>query len=148
MPFVAEALRGVELPPEEAFDRFVDFRRWHEWMPAAFRPISGPDRALREGDRVRAVLDTGRVRLPIAFRVMRVRPGREIAWGGGPRALLQAEHRFLFEASGAGATEIRSAETWRGALAEVGPLARRIQKQAERVGAAQLDGFATWVARG
>jgi hypothetical protein len=63
------------------------------------------------------------------------------------RWVLVGEHAFLFDDHGEGATEVRSEETWSGAVAAVGPLARSIRLQAERIGAAQLEGFAAWLER-
>ncbi|MFW6050264.1 MAG: SRPBCC family protein [Myxococcota bacterium] len=136
MGITAEAERTVELPRERAFELFIDYSRWHEWMPRDFRPVSGPDRPLVQGDRLK-------VRIPpitAHLKVLRVRPGEEICWGGGVPGL-RAEHSFYFEDAGPGRTRIRSVEPWTGALTKVGPLAARLKKEAERIGAAQLDGF-------
>jgi integral membrane protein len=75
MSVVAEAERMVEVPRDRAFELFVDFPRWREWMPRCFRPLAGPDRPLREGDRLK-------VRIPplsITVQILRVRPALGVA---------------------------------------------------------------------
>ena len=147
MPLTASVSRTVRATPTEAFAKFVDFPSWKQFMPRAFRPLSGPDRALRTGDRLRALLDTGKLRIPVPVKVFRVEAPREVVWGGG-NALLRAEHRFVFEDAGDGTTRIHSDEDWTGVLTRIPPIARRLKRQAEIVGAAQLDGFMRFMERG
>jgi hypothetical protein len=138
MTFVAQTSRTVACPPEVAFDRLADHASWRDWMPRSFRPVGRAERTLRVGDRPRVRI-AGSL-LPAALEVTVVDRPREITWCGGVRPLLWAEHRFLFEADGAGGTRVRSVETWRGALA---PLVRRIvQPIAERIGGEQIAGLA------
>jgi hypothetical protein len=137
MPFVAEASRVLPVAPEIAFDKLADFSSWSEWMPRSFRPASKQSRALRKGDRLRVRISGAPVAASIEVTV--AERAREITWCGGPRALLRAEHRFLFEPHEDG-TRVRSVETWRGALA---PLLRFVVKpSAERIGREQLEGLA------
>jgi hypothetical protein len=141
MSVVAEAERMVELPRERAFELFIDFTRWHEWMPSDFKPLDGPDRPLREGDVLR-------VRIPpinAKIRVLRVRPHDEVCWGGGAPGL-RAEHSFYFDEVDAERTRIRSVEPWTGALTRFPPLAHKLINEANRIGAAQLHGFAQFAA--
>ncbi|MFW5925887.1 MAG: SRPBCC family protein [Myxococcota bacterium] len=136
MTVTSEAERIVELPRERAFELFIDYPRWHQWMPRAFQPIAGPDRPLQQGDRLQVRIPPVKARL----RVSRVRPGEEVCWtGGGP--ILHAAHSFYFEDAGDGRTRIRSVEPWEGPLLHIGPLARYIKKEADRIGTAQLDAF-------
>lgn len=138
MSFVVEASRTVAASPEAAFDALADYPSWRGWMPRSFRPVEPAAGALREGDRLRVRVGGS----PFATRLevtVADRP-REITWTGGARALLWAEHRFLFEAAGGGGTRIRSVETWRGALA---PFVRFVLAPvAARIGAQQLAGLA------
>lgn len=139
MTVTAEAERTVELPRDRAFQLFIDYPNWHRWMPKDFEPLSGPARALAAGDVVQ-------VRLPpikAKIKVLRVRPGEEVCWGGGGPGL-RAEHSFYFEDAGEGRTRIRSVEPWTGPATKIGPLARRLLKEANRIGAAQLDGFVAY----
>jgi hypothetical protein len=137
MALVAEAERVVELPRDRAFELFIDFPRWREWMPRGFQPLSGPQRPLREGDQLR-------VRIPpipvVALRVLRVRPHEEVCWGGGGPGL-RAEHSFFFDEVTPSTTRVRSVEPWTGPITKLGPLARQLLRMANQVGAAQLDGF-------
>jgi hypothetical protein len=146
MSVIACVSRTIRVSPEEAFEKFVDFRNWEAFMPRAFRPRKGPQRALEAGDRVRMVLDTGVARIPVPVDVFSIDPPREVTWGGGNR-LLHASHRFVFEDAGDGQTRLESHEEWTGLLTRIPPVARRVKQQAELVGKAQLAGFARWVER-
>ncbi len=146
MSIIAAARCTVRANPDEAFEKFVDFRNWEAFMPRAFRPRLGPKRALERGDRLRMLLDTGVMRLPVPVDVFSIEPPREITWGGG-NLLLHASHRFVFEDAGDGQTSIRSEEEWTGILTCFSGIASRVKKQAERVGKAQLDGFARFIER-
>lgn len=142
MPFVAEAERRYESPPEEVFDRLADARAWKGWMPRSFRPTSTPAEPLRAGDRLRVRVAGGP---PTSLEVVVADRPRELTWTGGVRGLLFAEHRFLLEHRDDGGTLIRSVEVWSGALAS---LTRRIVKPlAERIGRAQLEGLARALAQ-
>lgn len=146
MSFMASASRRIQLDPEQAFERFVDFRNWAAFMPDSFRPLRGPDRPLKPGDRLKLSLDTGALKLPVVIGVFCLDPPHEIVWGGG-NALLFASHRFGFEPAEGGGVRICSDEEWTGLLANVGPVARRVKRQAEIVGRAQLEGFARYIER-
>lgn len=141
MTFLAEASIHVPVSPEIAFDTLADHASWADWMPHSFRP-AGPSRGtLRAGDRVLVHIARAPVASPIV--VSRVERPREIAWGGGLRFVISAEHRFLFEPDGSGGTVIRSVETWNGVLARaLRPVVKRL---AERIGAQQLAGIARGV---
>lgn len=137
MTVTAEAERIAPLPRERAFELFIDYPSWHLWMPKSFQPVSGPSRPLREGDRLV-------VRIPpinARMRIVRVRPNEEVCWGGGGPGVLHAEHSFYFEDEGPGRTRIRSIEPWTGLLTRIGPVAAYLHREANKIGAAQLDGF-------
>ncbi len=144
MSVIALATQTVRAAPAEAFEKFVDFRNWEQFMPPEFRPVSGPSRVLKPGDRVKMRLDAGAVRLPVPVDVFSMDPPREVVWGGGNK-LLHARHRFVFEDAGDGQTLVKSDEEWTGMLCSVGSVARRLKRQAEVVAKAQLSGFARWV---
>jgi hypothetical protein len=136
--FVAEASIHLSVPPDVAFDALADHASWPDWMPRSFRPVGPSQGTLRSGRRLLVYIAGAPVATPIV--VSWVERAREIAWGGGVRGVLAAEHRFLFEPDGSGGTWIRSVEIWSGALAWV---ARPVVKPlAERVGAEQLAGIA------
>lgn len=137
MSFVAEASRVVAASPAEVFDALAAFPSWGSHAPRSFRPVS-EERKLFAGMRLRVRI----LGLPSTLKVTVVERPREITWCGGSRTLLHGEHRFLFEAEGAG-TRVRSVETWRGALT---PLVRRLVKaQAERVAGQQLEALAAYL---
>jgi hypothetical protein len=138
MPFLAEAERSIGAAPEVAFDRLADHASWGTWMPASFRPVGRSLGTLRRGDAIKVRIAGMPFPARLVVRVAR-RP-EEIAWRGGVRGLLWAEHRFLFEPDAKGGTRVRSVETWQGPLASL--LRRAIQPRAERIGAAQLAGLA------
>lgn len=136
--FLAEASIDIPVSPEIAFDTLAEHAGWAAWMPRSFMPVGPTPGTLRAGDRVSVRIALGPVATPLTVSVVD-RP-REIAWRGGARGLLAAEHRFLFEPNGSGGTRVRSVETWRGALA---PLLRPIVKRlAEHLGGQQLAALA------
>jgi hypothetical protein len=78
--------------------------------------------------------------VPVSIRVVVVDRARELTWGGGVRGVLRGKHRFLFEPRGESSVEVRSVETWSGAIS---PLLRRVLLPlAERIGREQLAGLA------
>ncbi len=143
MTFTADAELTISGPIEAVFSRFVDYRRWEEWMPSTFRPMRGPSRPLRSGDRL-LIRVTG---LPSFIKVFQVDSPREVAWGGGIPGLLSARHSFVFEALGDKTTRIRSSEPWTGLVTNVQSVADRIKRSAEKVGLSQLEGFERWFAK-
>jgi hypothetical protein len=148
MPFIAQAERSLDVPPDVAFDRLANHASWGEWMPASFRPVGRSKGPLRRGDalkvRIAGMPMTARIRVLVSRRPDPKEgvPIGEITWTGGVPGLLWAEHRFLFEPK-EGGTRVRSVETWHGALA--GVLKKAIQGKAERIGSEQLAGLAEGV---
>lgn len=137
MPFVAEAERAYDHPPDVVFDRLADAPSWREWMPRSFQPTQTPDAPLQVGDRRRVRVGYA---LPTTLTVTVADRGRELTWTGGTRGVLFAEHRFVFERRADGGTFVRSIETWSGALA---PVVRPfVQPFAKRAGRGQLEGLA------
>ncbi len=151
MSFVASASGVIHAGRSDCFSRLRDFPGWDAWMPPSFRPRSGPSRPLETGDRLELCIRSTPVALPlfIRVRIVRVVPDREIAWRGGVPGLLVGEHAFVFEdAKGeAGATLVRSEETWSGALTSVGFAARRIGASASKIGQEQIDSLAADLAK-
>jgi hypothetical protein len=82
------------------------------------------------------------VRLAAPVDIFSIDAPHEIVWGGGT-ALLQARHSFRFEAD-ADDTKIVSDEVWTGLLARIPSVGRKVRRQAERIGQAQLAGFVRW----
>ena len=142
MAFIAQASRTLSVKPEVAFDKLADFPSWQEWMPQSFRPVSKQSTSLRVGDRVRVRISG--MPAPVTIEVTVLDRARELTWCGGPRGILRAEHRFLFEPHDDGAV-VRSVETWSGALA--GLLKFVVKPGAERVGLQQLAALARAISR-
>lgn len=147
MPAIAVAEQVVDAPTSVAFSEFIDYAHWDLWMPSRFAPVRGPARRLQVGDRFKVSLNP-RLRLSLELEVIRIRPGKEICWRGGPALLLQGEHSFLFaQAEGdAARTRVRSEEPLTGMLAR-GPLAAPIERAFAGVGALILTRFAEHLAR-
>lgn len=143
MALIAQSELTVPGPVDAVFSQFVDYPRWTAWMPASFRPLRGPSRPLRAGDRL-LIRITG---LPAIIHVDRVESPREVCWSGGLSGVVRARHTFTFEPAGDKATRIRSTEPWTGAFTKVKPLADRIRSGAERIGRSQLEGFGRWFSR-
>lgn len=134
MGFVAEASLESKESPDVLYDRLADHAQWFRFMPRSFKPLGRARPTLKVGDRLKVRI--GGLASPISLSIMR-RP-HELAWTGGRRGVLYAEHRFVFEAKGNG-TLVRSIETWEGVLT---PFLRPIlQRLAERVGKQQLRGL-------
>ena len=142
MSFVAEAERTIDAPAPRVFDRLADVASWPSWMPRSFAVVprvrAGTPSPLRPGDRVRVKISGA----PLAstLKVSKLERPNELAWRGGVRGLLWAEHRFVFEPIGDKKTRVRSIETWHGALS--GLLRRIVEPAAVRIGAQQLEGLA------
>jgi hypothetical protein len=138
MSFIAKGSRRVSVTPEVAFDRLADFASWAEWMPRSFRPAESPSGALSVGRKIRVRI--GGLPGRTTIEVSEARRPVEIAWRGGVRGVLFADHRFLFDPDGQGGTNVTSLETWSGALA---PFIRLlVQPMAERIGGHQLEALA------
>jgi hypothetical protein len=140
MALIAESELTISGPIDTVFSQFVDYGRWSAWMPASFRPMRGPSRPLRQGDRL-LIRVTG---LPTIIRVELLEAPREVCWSGGLPGVMHARHTFTFEAVGDKTTRVRSTEPWTGVVTRVKPLADRIQGAAEREGRHQLEGFGRW----
>jgi hypothetical protein len=145
MSFVAEAERTIDAPPQRVFDKLADLGSWPSWMPRSFVPVmkAGTPSPLRLGDRFQVRVAGAPVASTLRISILD-RP-RELAWRGGVRGLLRAEHRFVFEADGEHRTRVRSIETWHGALS--GVLRRLVEPAAVRVGGEQLAALAGAVER-
>jgi hypothetical protein len=137
MSFVAQASVTLQVSAETAFDRLADHPSWKEWMPGSFRPVGRSSGRLHPGSKFRVRLFGAP--LPVSIRVVVVDRARELTWGGGVPGILRGKHRFLFEPRGESSVEIRSEETWSGAMS---PLLRRVLLPlAERIGREQLAGL-------
>jgi hypothetical protein len=140
MGAIASAERVIAVPLSTAFERFVDFSTWDLWMPKGLRPITGPARALREGDSFKVAVGPG---LQTTLTVIRVRPDIEICWKGGVAGGLASEHSFFFRAHDGG-TCVRSEEVWSGLLC-LGPLGSMVERAATTLGENTLVSFGTYV---
>src|SRR5580700_10340237 len=106
MPYVVRSSRVIEASAVDAFDTLADHDSWSRWMPASFRPVGKSLGRLAEG----AKLHVRIMGMPLraSCKVTVVRSPTEIAWCGGAKGVLWAEHRFLFEAKGAEIVEVQS----------------------------------------
>lgn len=140
MTFIAQAERTIDAPAQRVFDRLADLASWPAWMPRSFRPVvrPGTPSPLRLGDRFR--VKVGGAPIASKLEVSRLDRPRELAWCGGIRRVLYAEHRFVLEPDGDHRTRVRSIETWNGALA--GLLRRFVEPAAMRIGGQQLAALA------
>jgi hypothetical protein len=139
MPFVARTERTIAAPPQRVFDRLADVASWPSWMPRSFVAVlrPGTPSPLRLGDRFRVKIAGA----PFAstLRVSKLERPRELAWRGGIRGVLWAEHRFVLEPDGDRHTRLSSIETWHGALAVI--LRRVLEPASVRLGREQLEGL-------
>lgn len=148
MTAIAVAELTVDAPRDLAFAKFIDFSHWDLWMPADFRPVAGPARALRAADKVKVTIGP-KGRISLQLEVLRVRENIEICWRGGPAGLLQGEHSFFFsDADGSGAkTRIRSEEPVTGLLT-VGPLGAGVERALADGASVLLKRFSSFLASG
>jgi uncharacterized protein YndB with AHSA1/START domain len=137
MSFRAQTERTIAATPARVFDTLADISSWPTWMPPGFA-VRGGGAQLRLGGRFRVRLAGA----PFAstLKVSRFERPRELAWRGGLRGVLWAEHRFVFEPDGERRTRVRSIETWHGALA--GVVRRVVERTLVRIGDEQLEGLA------
>lgn len=137
--FVAEAEITIDEEPESIFARLADVGSWPSWMPASFlltSPVAA--RPAQVGDRFRVKILGSPFASPL--EVSKCEAPRLLAWTGGQRGMLTAEHRFALEPLDGGKTRVRSIETWQGTLA---PLLRfAVKPLAERLGREQLEALA------
>jgi hypothetical protein len=138
---IALAELEVPAPLSQVFAHFIDFSSWSAWMPALFTPISGPQRALREGDKFKVRIG----RLPVSLEVARFRPEAEFGWQGGSPWVIQGIHTFKFEAVGS-KTRIRSEETLSGLLA-LRVMSAKLSRQAAAEATHLMKGFANHLAQ-
>jgi uncharacterized protein YndB with AHSA1/START domain len=140
MSFTAETSITIDAPPSHVFDQLANVAAWHTWMPPSFDLARGPGEELpqRVGERFRVHIAS--MPYAVVLRLSRLDRPREIAWTGGIRGLLWAEHRFTLTPEGERRTRVRSIETWRGALAY--PSRRFVKPLAQRIGTEQLAGLA------
>lgn len=140
MTFLAQTERTIEAPPQRVFDTLAAVASWPTWMPRSFVPLvrASTPSPLRLGDRFR--VKVGGAPFASTLKITELQRPREIAWRGGIRGVLWAEHRFVLEPEGDRKTRVRSIETWHGALA--GVLRRVVEPAAVRIGGEQLAGLA------
>jgi hypothetical protein len=141
MPFTAEAEITIAAPIDAVFESFIDYRTWGKWMAPVLRPVTGPARALRQGDRLLVLVGNA---LPLLLSVDRVESSRTIVWSGGIPGVLVAQHTFHFEPAGNEQTRIRSVEPWTGLLTSAKGVAGALQRAAEVGGRRQLKAFDRW----
>jgi uncharacterized protein YndB with AHSA1/START domain len=148
MTAIAVAELTIDAPRDVAFSKFIDYAHWDRWMPANFRPVAGPARSLRVGDKVKVSVGPKGLMM-LQLEVLRVREGVEICWRGGPRGLLRGEHSFFFSdlAGLAGKTRIRSEEPLEGLLT-IGPLGAGVERALADGAAVILSRFSEFLASG
>lgn len=148
MTAIAVAELTVDAPRDVAFAKFIDYAHWDLWMPEDFRPVSGPARALRLGDKVKVTVGPKGL-ISLELDVIRVRQGVEICWRGGPKGLLRGEHSFFFSdlVGLAGKTRIRSEEPVEGLLT-VGPLGAGVERALADGASVILSRFSSYLQTG
>jgi len=143
MPFTAESEMTIAAPIDAVFASFIDYRTWGHWMPPVMRPVTGPARQLRQGDRLFLLIGNA---APLWLTVDRVEAPREVLWSGGIPGILVAHHSFYFEPAGKDQTHVRSVEPWTGLLTQAKGIAGSLQRLAEKGGKRQLRNFDRWFA--
>lgn len=141
MSAIAVAECDVAVPLSDAFACFIDFTRWNSWMPRAFSPLTGPNRALQLGDRFKVRVGS----LPLPLVVIRLTTDAEICWGTGSRWAMRGDHSFSF-ADAAGKTRIRSEETLSDRLT-LGVRSSRLERVAAAESRMLLERFAGYASR-
>lgn len=112
----------VAAPAPIVWELLTDTARYPSWNPLVVRF----DGALRVGARATITLAIeGRrtPKIPIVVRV--VDANTELAWSGGPRAILQGTHYFRMSDLGHGRTRVVHGERFVGLASRALPLLRR-----------------------
>jgi hypothetical protein len=138
MKLIARAELELDKPIAEVFAKLIDYGGWPSWMPAGFRPVSGPRRALEAGDRIVVKIGPG---LPGPLHILRVRSNEELSWRGGIRGVLIGQHSFFLEELGPTRTRVRSEEPFSGVLTWLAPVRKTIARQASAVSLQMLEGL-------
>jgi hypothetical protein len=100
----------------------TDTARYGAWNPLVVRF----DGELRRGARSKITLAIEGRRTPkIAVDVEIVEPRVELAWSGGPRAILRGTHYFRLSDAGSGRTRFVHGEQFVGPLSRALPLMRK-----------------------
>ena len=108
-------------PPYVVRRILTDTARYGAWNPLVVR-FEGE---LRRGGRAKITLGIEGRRTPkIPVLVDIVEPNVELAWTGGPRAILQGTHYFRLSDAGAGRTRFVHGERFVGLLSRLLPFAR------------------------
>ena len=137
MGVIAVAESIVDAPLAVAFARFIDFSHWRNWAPPDFHPLSGPSRALREGDVLKVALGTHAL-LKTNLTLLRVRTDKEICWRGGVPGLVVGEHSYFFSDAD-GKTRVRSEERFSGVL--VAAIGKQIERAATQHAVQLIENF-------
>lgn len=110
----------ISAPPSVVWDLLTDVGRYPSWNPL----VVGVDGDLRTGARAKITLSVEGRRTPKIPVVLKVEPRVELAWTGGPRALLQGTHYFRLRDAGDGRTHFVHGERFVGALSRALHLVR------------------------
>jgi hypothetical protein len=107
---------------ERVWSVLADVDAWHEWNPV----LKGLDGSLAVGAWHRLSLDVGVATVPIPVRLTEFRPPHEIAWRGGARRLVAAEHGFRVERIADQRSRVVHYESFEGLLVRL--VGRRIER--------------------
>src|SRR5258708_1777238 len=134
----------IHAPPSVVWRILTDTARYESWNPLIVRF----DGDLRAGARAKIVLGIEGRRSPkIPVRIDVVEPNVELAWTGGPRAILRGTHYFRLRDLGGDRTRFVHGERFVGALSRLLPFAhakveagyyalnRALAREAERAAA-------------
>lgn len=102
----------IDARPEVVWATLIDVDSWPQWMPGVSRVEA--DRPLAEGTTFAWKAGPGTIR----SEILAFDPPRLVGWKG--RSLgIAARHVWRLEASGDGATEVRTEESWKGLVPRV-----------------------------
>ena len=148
MAAIAVAELTLDAPRQVAFSQFIDYAHWDLWLPAQIRPVSGPARALRLGDKLRVSLGPKAVIL-LELDVIRMREGVEVCWRAGLPGLLSGDHSFFFSdvPGEPEKTRVRGEAPVQGCLT-VGPLGAGIERALADRWTALLERFSSYLRAG
>jgi hypothetical protein len=100
----------LDATPESVWQAITDFGSFPEWNPMT--PTMAGE--LVVGAKLKGTVQVGPARVPVRVVLKTLRPAEELRWAGGIPGVMFADHRFVIEDLGDGASALRHHEEYSG----------------------------------